>query len=204
MNDKMSCREVGRIILSVSDDEGGLRSRSILDHLSECQDCKSLYLASQKVDRVFAEEQLRLVRLSGQSWAGKQQMLEEIGGLPSRRVIPRLRPLWAGAAAVLLLAAAAASVFYIIGGRGDKGRDNVGTPMTTWSMAAAASRETVREVAEVVRRHEAPFPSLPYTPPEYASESFVPGLLQRTVRESEDTLSMILGSRTRLTRREET
>jgi len=201
MNDKMSCREVKRIILSVSDDEGVRPSRSVSKHLSECQDCKSLYAASEKVDRVFAEEQLRLVTLASQSQTGKHGVFAEISSPPPRRALWCLRPLWTGAAAILL-AIAGASAFYLLKGRGDKGPDNVGTPMTTWSMAAAASSETVRELAEVVRRHEAPSPELPYTPP--ARDSFVPGLLQRTVMESEDTLSMILGSRTRLTRREET
>jgi hypothetical protein len=205
MSDKLRCQQVREKILSISKDKGKLASCPVLDHLTECERCRRLYATCRKIDQTLAEEKIRLLASVGQAGAGKEGILTEIVSSSPRRDLRRLRPAWAGAIVLLLGVAGASAVYFLKrGGAGPQEHVKPSAPQVTHAVAAEASYETLREFAEVVRRHQAPSPELPYTPPMPARESFVPGLLQQTVAESEDTLSMIVGSTTRLTRRQET
>lgn len=203
MNKEMRCREVKKLILRFPEENDEKVFHLVSEHLSECEACRSLYTASQRVAKGLCEEKRRLAEIVSGSQAGRSRILAEIAeSRPAKRAW-RLRPLWAGAAALLLLAMVGVSAI-LFTGRDGNGPDNVGSPMTTWSMAAAASSETVRELAEVLGRHEAPPLGLPYTPPPVPDEPLFPRLLQRCSRESQDTLKMIARSKTSLTRREGT
>jgi len=173
--------------------------RLVSHHLSECDACRSLCARWQKMEDLLIESKRWLDELTCHSAIDRSQLLTQRARPLTANRVRLLRPLWA-AAAVLLLAIAGASALFLKG-REFKGRDNLATPMTP--MAAAASSQTVQELAEVLCRHEAPSPELPYAPAAFTHESFFTTSLQQYL-EPEDTIKTIAELTANLTRREET
>ncbi len=206
MSKKVECREVRKVIFGVSDRDCGRMLGIVTEHLSECEECRSLHESSQKLERILFKEKVRLAELAEHGRAIKNRIFVETTRQPLRRPVSARRLVWAGAAAVVVVAIAAWTVVYLLGGGGRESQDRfrLPGPAVTHEGAAAASRETLGELAAAVSRHETRSAELPYTAPVIPRESFVPGLLQRTAVDSRDTLSMILDSKTKLTRREET
>ena len=198
------CRNVRKLILTMPEGKEEEVLGTVSEHLSQCDGCRKLLEVSRKLDRALVGEKLLLDEIARHSRVRKSRVLAEIAPQPKRRAW-RLRAAWAGAA-VLVLAIAGASALYFLRGENGPPRRHIpfSAPRVTRAMAAAASSESLHELAEAVGRHEAPSFELPYTPRASARESFVPRLLQECTLESEETPSMIVESRTNLTGREET
>lgn len=204
MYTKKECGNVRKLILTMPEGKEEEVLGVISNHLSECEACRKLLEVSRKLDGALVGEKLLLDEMARHSRMRKSRALAEIAPQPKKRAW-RLRAAWAGAAALLLAIAVGSAVYFLRGGNGPpRGRPQFSAPRVTQAMAAAASSEALHELAEAVRRHEAPSFDLPYTPRASAPESFVPRLLQQCTRQSEETLSMIIQSKTNLTRREET
>jgi len=201
---RKQCRNVRKLILSTPEGKEEDVLGTISQHLSQCEACRKLHQLSLKLDQALVGETLFLDEIARNSRMSKSRVLAEIASQPKRRAW-RLRAAWAGAA-VLLLAIAGASALYFLRGENGQPRQRLqfSAPRVTRAMAAAASSQTLRELTEVTCRHEAPSFELPYTPPPLRSESLFPRLLQECTLESEETLSVIVQSKTNLTRREET
>jgi len=201
---KRRCRNVGKLILTVPEGKEEEVFRMISQHLSQCEACRKLHELSRKLDRALVGEKFLLDEIVRHSRMRKSRVLAEIAPQPKRRAWG-FHPAWAGAA-VLLLAIAGASALYFLRGENGQPRRHIPFPPSgvTQAIAVAASSQTVRELAEVACRHQAPPFELPYTPPSSEPESFVPRLLQQCTLQSEETLSMMVESKTNLTRREET
>jgi anti-sigma factor RsiW len=199
-----NCRRIRKLILRMPEGKEEEVLGMISQHLSECEACRRLLAVSRKLDRALIGEKLSLDEIARHSRARKDRVLAEIAPQPKSRAW-RFRAACAGAGALLLAIAAGSVLYFLRGENGEPPRPApFSSPRVTQAMAAAASSEALHELAEAVRRHEAPSFELPYTPPAPARESFVPRLLQQSTLQSEETLGMIVESRTNLTRREET
>jgi hypothetical protein len=73
-----------------------------------------------------------------------------------------------------------------------------------WAGAVAFVLIAAGTLAEVLCRHEAPSPELPYSPDTFTHEPFFPASQQEYTLQPDDTLTMIAESTINLTRREET
>ena len=197
---KMRCQEVKKLLETMP--KGGCEQtlHRVSDHLSECEACREICASWQKMEEVLIGSKLWLDKIALPTPMSETPILAQTVPQPSRQLL-RLRPALAGAV-VLLLAIASASALFLRG-RDTKGRDGPGIPMTPKEMAAATSSQTLRELAEVLRRHETPSLELPYGPAAFTYEPFVPATLRQYTLEPEDTLRTIAVSKLNLTRREE-
>lgn len=176
----------------------------ISQHLSECEACRKLEEVSRKLERALVGEKLLLDEIALHRRMCKSRFLADIAPQPKRRA-RRLRAAWAGGVVLVLAIAGASALYFLRGGNGQpRGRLLFSAPRVTRAMAAAASSQTLHDLAEVVQRHQAPSFELPYTPPALKREPIFPRFLQQCTLESDDTLRTIVQPKTNLTRREET
>jgi len=204
MDEKLSCRDVRQRILRAKDGDEKEMAELLSRHLSGCEACQSYFEAMERCERVLAAEQSRLRELAARPEGCKRRLLVRLRAPQRERAHGRRRLVWAGATVALLLAFFGVRAFLNMG-KEDAPRPSRTLPaITTHSVAEAAASETVRELANVVTRFEAPPAALPYTPPETESPSFVPKILLESVADFDDTMRGIVQAETTLTRREET
>lgn len=194
------CREVRRVILSLQDNVQGQAQTHIGGHLSKCQACANLYATSQKLTNLLVQEKLHTDLMSQHSLLTKRKILTITPWTSPKKPSIRPKTAWAAAATVLLVAVVAFALQFLKGKDGQN-QQQFSTPTTTWSLAAAASVQTLGELTHVVRRHEAPSFELPYTPAETEQEPIFPQLLEQCTVQSRNTLGSILQSKANLTRR---
>jgi hypothetical protein len=202
---KMECKEVRKLILGIREGEPEPETnRRLSEHLSICTTCSRLCRCAERLDGLFISEKLRLERFGYDIQAGKNRVLSELARSGAVKGVKRLRVAWAGA--VLLLALGIFGAVAIFPGGKDRkpAVARVPSPRVTQSVAAAASLETVREVAQVIGRNRAPSLELPYSPARFSPAPFVPGLLNQCALQSAETLAIAIESKTNLTRRNET
>ena len=205
MSEKMRCREAKKLIQSMP--KGGCEEtlRLVSEHLSECDACRSLHAGLRKMEQALTGRKDRLDEIAGRSPISKSRILAALGPLPAKRTW-RLRPAWAGAAVLLLVVIAGAIALF----RPKRGAEtevaatyDTPAPPITRAMAVAASSRTLRRLAEVAQRYEAPPPKLLSGPPASPRGPAVPRLLEKCLLESEKTLRAIAQSKTNLTWRSE-
>lgn len=194
------CREVRRVILSLQDNVQGQAQTHIGGHLSKCQACANLYATSRKLTNLLGQEKLHVDEVARHILPAKRHMVINAAWTSPKRPTIRPKTAWAGAAAVLLVAVMAFALQFLKGKNGQH-TQQFSTPTTTWSLAAAASVQTLEELTDAVQRHQAPSFELPYTPAETEQELIFPQLLEQCSVQSRNTLGSILQSKANLTRR---
>ncbi len=205
MAKKMRCREVRKLIQKMP--KGGCEEtlRLVSEHLSECEGCRGFHADLQKMEELLSKRKLRLGEIARHSPISKSRIMEGIAPVAARRAW-RLRPVWAGAMVILLVVIAGAAAL-LLREKGTEPKVAVvfdrPTPPITRAMASAASDRTLRNLAEVAQRYEAPPPKLLSGPPASPRGPAVPRLLEKCLLESEKTLRAIAQSRTNLTWRSE-
>ncbi len=197
MNKRNRCRKVRKLITALPECKREQTLRLISEHLSECEACKSVHARLEKMEAILLRSKFQVNELARQSRMSQSRVIAQMAPLAKGRA-RRLRAVWAGAAA-LLLAIAGAALFFPFD-RGDHVAPTVRPPVTrtpavTLALAAESSSHTLRGVAEVLRRREAPSLGLPHVRPSLAPESFTPPFLRQCAIESDARLGGIVQSR---------
>jgi hypothetical protein len=78
MSKKKHCREVKKLIRAMPECTPEQIGRSVSEHLSECEACKNLHAALQKVEAGLIGSKLQVDEMAHQSWIGKRQALIEM------------------------------------------------------------------------------------------------------------------------------
>ncbi len=195
----MRCKEVRRILQSMTKGDCEETFRRVSEHLSQCEGCRNLKADIQKIERRLIARKFQLDGIASRVPMDRGQLLARVAATPLTQRPRFLRAAWAGAAAFALFLAVAAA--FLLSGRDGKTR-HLGTPMPTRVTTGAAPSETLNELAKVLCRHEAPSPDVPYTPEAFGYEPFYPSI--RQYLEPEDTLRTVAQTTINLTRRDET
>jgi hypothetical protein len=201
---KMRCKHVRKLLQSMP--KGGCQEtlRQVSGHLSECESCRKWHAGVRRVEKLLEGRKARLDEIARHSRMSTAGILAGVPAPPAKRAW-RFRPAWAGAVVLLLLAAGAVAFF--LTGRGSKPKATVThdtpTPRITQATAAAASSRTLRDLAEVAQRYEAPPPKVFHAPPPFPREPYVPRLLEECRLKSTETLRAIAQVQITGTRRNE-
>ena len=197
---KATCREVRRLIQSMPKGDCEESLSQVAAHLSECEECRRLFANFQRIEQGLEARKLQLESIASRVEISRSRIWTEIAKIPHARRAWFLRPAWAGAVAFLLLLAGAATL--LLNERGIRSPGDPGARTTPRVMTEAAPSATLEQLAQVLRRHEAPSSGLPYALDAFEHEPFYPGIQQYL--EPEDTLTTLAQTTVNMTRRNET
>jgi len=203
MAPEIRCREVGKLLQTMPKGSGEKIFSRISQHLSECEPCREIHASFTKVESALVARKRQLDDIASRTAIQRAGVPSKTARSTVARKAWLFRPAWASVAAFLAMVAAGSTLFLTTRQPPRQGDSHMSARLTPERPAPIVSSQTIKELAEVVCRHEVALSELPYAPEAVAHEPLFPSSVQKYI-EPAGTLRAIAESTIKLTRRHET